>query len=140
MSSDLYAILADLTLVHHAAFVLFVLGGQVLILIGWLRRWKWVRHVAFRITHLLAIGYVILESWFGIACPLTLIEIHFRQLAGVAGYETSFIAYWLNRLLFYNAPGWVFTTAYSLFGLVVLVSFIAYPPQRKTRITKLSGG
>ena len=60
MHSDywfLYA--ADALLVIHVAFVAFVVFGLILILIGKLRRWNWVRNTWFRIAHLCAIGIVI---------------------------------------------------------------------------------
>ena len=39
------------------------------------------------------------------------------------GYEGSFIGHWLQQLLYYEAPHWVFVSAYSLFGLLVLASW-----------------
>ena len=127
--------MADFILILHALYILFVIGGQLLILIGWFRRWTWVRNIIFRLVHLLAIGFVVLEAWFGIVCPLTNLENYLRSnVANHAGellYQSSFIEYWLGKLIFYEAPASVFTFVYSLFFLVVLVSFIAYPPARR---------
>ncbi|MEO6697275.1 MAG: DUF2784 domain-containing protein, partial [Gammaproteobacteria bacterium] len=78
-----------------------------------------------------AILFVILEVWLGVNCPLTVLENHLRELAGLTGYELSFIGYWLNRMLFYTAPEWVFTALYSGFGLLVVLTFLAYPPQKR---------
>ena len=125
-----YRLLADVTLSVHAGFVLFVLGGQILILIGWARRWSWTRNGIFRWSHLAGIGYVVLEAWFGIPCPLTILENKLRALTGDGMYEMSFIGYWLDRLLFYTAPEWVFTAVYSAFALIVGITFRAYPPRR----------
>src|SRR5206468_711548 len=58
------AFLADVILVVHASFVLFVVGGFVLILIG-ARSWSWVRNRAFRILHLAAIAFVTIETVLG---------------------------------------------------------------------------
>ena len=126
-----YALLADLVVVTHAGFVLFVVGGQVAILAGWARGWQWTRNPVFRILHLAAIGFVALQAWFGIVCPLTALEKHLRTLAGIAVYDSSFIGYWTHRLLFYTAPSWVFTVVHSLFGLLVAASFVLYPPRRR---------
>lgn len=127
--------MADFILILHALYILFVLGGQLLILIGWFRRWKWVRNITFRLVHLLAIGFVVLEAWFGIVCPLTNLENYLRSdvtnSAGELLYQSSFIEYWLGKLIFYEAPASVFTVIYSFFFLVVLISFIAYPPIRR---------
>ena len=126
--------LADFVLILHALFILFVTGGQLLIIIGWIRQWMWVRSLVFRLTHLIAIGFVVLEAWFGIVCPLTNLENYLRSNimneATAFQYESGFIEHWLGKLIFYDAPGSVFTVIYSLFFLVVLVSFIACPPSR----------
>ncbi len=127
--------MADFILIIHALYILFVTGGQLLILIGWFKRWMWVRNIVFRLVHLLAIGFVVLEAWFGIVCPLTNLENYLRHnVADHTGellYQGSFIEYWLGKLIFYEAPASVFTFVYSLFFLVVLISFIAYPPIRR---------
>lgn len=125
----LYNSLADLTLLAHVALVVFVVLGQVVIVIGWARRWGWTRGAAFRFAHLASIIVVMLETWFGVACPLTVLESHWRRLAGQAGYASSFIGVWLDRLLFYDAPDWLFTTVYTLFALAVLATFLLYPPR-----------
>ena len=125
----IYNTLADLTLIAHVALVIFVVFGQLVILIGWARVWRWTRGALFRLTHLASIVVVMLETWFGAACPLTVLENHWRQLAGQAGYQASFIGAWLDRLLFYNAPDWLFTALYTLFALAVLATFILYPPR-----------
>ena len=125
-----YAFAADAVVMVHAVFVAFVGGGQAVILIGWIKHWGWTRRLAFRVAHLAAIGFVVLESWFDIPCSLTLLENRLRVLAGAEPYEISFIGYWLDRLLFYTAPVWVFTLFYSLFGALVVITFLAYPPQR----------
>ncbi|OAD20623.1 conserved hypothetical protein, membrane [Candidatus Thiomargarita nelsonii] len=128
MSASLFSFLADLTVVLHASFVLFVIAGQVLILIGWMRKWHWTQNFIFRFLHLAAIGYVVLEAWLGITCPLTILEYHLRHLAGEATHGMSFIGYWMHYFLFYTAPDWVFILIYSLFGALVLLTFLRYPP------------
>jgi hypothetical protein len=126
--------LADVILLLHAAFVLFVVGGQVAILLGWARGWTWTRGLLFRLLHLGSIGFVVLEAWFGVPCPLTLLENALRVRAGeTAAYQVSFVGYWLDRLLYYNAPSWVFTTAYTVFSLLVVLTFIVYPPRPPRR-------
>ena len=126
-----YALLADAILVAHAAYVLFVVGGQVLILLGAWRGWGWTRNPAFRLAHLAAIGFVVWEAWAGVACPLTVWENRLRELAGSDAYSMSFIAYWLRELLFYSAPEWVFTVLYTTFSLIVIVTCVFYPPRRR---------
>jgi hypothetical protein len=50
-------------------------------------------------------------------------------------YGTGFIEHWVQRILFYEAPAWVFVTAYSLFGLLVAVVWWRYPPERRKPAT-----
>jgi polyferredoxin len=126
----MFAFIADATLVIHTAFVLFVVTGLLLILLGWGLGWRWTRNPLFRYGHMGAIGFVVLEAWFGIVCPLTVLEQRLRLLAGGEVHAMSFIGYWLNRLLFYTAPAWVFTAVYSVFALLVVATFLAYPPRR----------
>jgi hypothetical protein len=126
----MYSLLADSIVFLHALFVLFVVVGQVLILAGWIMRWCWTRNFIFRICHLAAIGYVVAEVWFGIICPLTILEHNLRIRAGESPEEMSFIGYWLNRLLFYTAPDRVFTLVYTVFALLVIATFVLYPPMK----------
>ena len=126
-----YSLFADLILIVHTSYVLFVIGGQLLILAGWAANWNWPRNLWFRILHLIAIGFVVLEAWVGIVCPLTIIENLFRQKAGTAIYENSFIGEWLSRLLFYTAPDWVFVIIYTVFFLLVVFSWWRYPPVKR---------
>lgn len=132
-SPGFYRLLADAVLVLHAGVVLFVVGGLCLILIGGASRWLWVRNFWFRALHLAAIAYVALQSWLDIVCPLTTLEQWLRRRAGQVAYEGDFIAHWLAKLMFYQAPPWIFVVAYSAFGLLVLLSWIAVPPHRISR-------
>lgn len=125
--------IADLVLFIHALFVAFVVFGQAVIVAGWVAGWAWTRSWAFRITHLLAIGYVVLESWVGISCPLTVLENTLRSADGETVDQRAFIARWVSRLLFYEAPTWVFTVVYSAFGALVAFTYWKYPPLRKSR-------
>jgi len=129
MNSDSwFSHLADILLVTHFAFVMFVVLGLVLILFGKRLRWNWVHNPWFRIVHLCAIGVVVLESWFRIVCPFTKWEMGLRQRVGEPGYPGSFIAHWLDRLLYYQAPDWVFTVCYTFFGLMVIASWFWVRP------------
>ena len=131
MSREALTVAADLALVAHALFVAFVVVGQVLILVGWMRGWRWTRNPVFRLIHLGAIALVVLESWFGVMCPLTWLEFRLREAAGSPVAADGFLAYWLQRLIFYDAPPWVFTLVHTFFGAVVAATFVFYPPARR---------
>ena len=122
-------LLADLILVVHFAFVLFVVGSLPLIWIGAAAGWRWVRNLRFRLAHLAAICFVAAEALIGVICPLTEWE---DALRGAAGGK-SFIARWIHRVLFYSFPEWVFTTSYVVFALAVALTFWLIPPWRDTR-------
>ena len=121
--------LADLVLVTHVAFVALVIFGLLLILCGGFRKWNWIRNPWFRMAHLVAIGVVVVQAWFGVICPLTTLEMSLREQAGDATYGGTFIAYWLQKLLFYQTPAWVFMVCYTVFGLAVVGSWIGFRPR-----------
>jgi hypothetical protein len=121
---------ADAVLLLHFLFVVYVVLGLVLILAGGLLRWSWVRNWWFRISHLAAIGVVVLQAWFGMICPLTTLEMSLRREAGDTTYSGAFIAHWLDAILYYQAPAWVFALCYTVFGAVVVMSWIWVRPVR----------
>jgi hypothetical protein len=126
-----YRILADAVLTIHFAIVAFVIVGLALVLVGNRCGWSWVNRWWFRLAHLAAIVVVVAQAWLGIVCPLTTLESSLRLKAGEAAYQTSFIEHWLTKILFYEAPTWVFTAAYTLFGLAVLAAWWRFPPGRR---------
>ena len=128
-SESLYLLAADAMLLGHVLYVAFVVLGFVAVLLGGVLGWGWVRNPWFRYLHLLAIGVVVVQSWFGIICPLTTWEMALRSLAGDTVYAGSFIAHWLGKLLYYNAPEWVFVLVYSAFGLLVVSSWYFVRPR-----------
>ncbi len=121
----MHGLLADLILLIHCAFVLFVTGGLLLIWLGATAGWQWVRNFTFRATHLAAIGFVAAEATVGMACPLTVWEDALRGKSG----DSGFVARWLHRLLYYALPDWVFTCAYLSFALLVAATWWRVPPQ-----------
>jgi hypothetical protein len=127
-----YLILADIVAIVHAGYVLFVTAGFVLILTGIARGWEWVRGFWFRVAHLLAIAIVAVEWLVGVACPLTVLENRLREMGGATGFPHDFVAYWLDWLIFYNLPTWVFSVAYAAFGLMIAVMFVMAPPRWPT--------
>ena len=126
-------LLADAILLLHVAIVLFVVGGQALILMGGWRRWDWVRSLRLRGAHAALVVFIAVQAWLGQLCPLTTLESWLRVRAGEPGYTRSFIEHWLQALLFWDAPAWVFTLAYSLFALAVAATWWGFPPGRRPK-------
>jgi len=122
--------LADAVLVAHSLLALFIVCGLVVIWLGVALQWTWVRNRSWRIVHLLAIALVSLLSLLGIACPLTVLEDWLRN--GSLGPQ-GFIQRWVSRLLYYDLPTWVFTLAYVVFALMVLLTWRLIPPVRAPR-------
>ena len=137
---NLYRIGADLVLILHTGVIVFIAIGLLAILLGVALRWQWVRNFYFRAAHLLSIGYVVAQAFLGVACPLTILENELRVRAGQAAYaEAGFIQFWLHRFIFFDAEPWVFSLAYTLFGLAVAATMWLAPP-RKPSVFRLWGG
>jgi hypothetical protein len=134
---NFYAVLADLILTIHFAFVAFNLGSFVVIWIGHFRHWSFVRNFGFRISHLLAMGFVAFQTLAGMACPLTTWENALRGRAGEAlRYEESCIEHWLGRVLFYDVNDWVFTLIYTGFFALIVLTFWKVPPRWPKRFSR----
>ena len=125
----LYILAADAILLLHVTVVAFVVFGLIFIILGKLRVWSWVRNPWFRYAHIAAIGIVVLQSWLRVICPLTTWEMALREKGGDAVYSGSFVAHWLESILYYRAPEWVFVVGYTLFGVLVAASWYWVRPR-----------
>jgi hypothetical protein len=73
--------LADLVVLVHLTFIVFVVLGGLLAL-----RWRWLPWL-----HLPAVGWGALLEFFGLTCPLTPLENWLRRLGGEQGYSGGFV-------------------------------------------------
>jgi hypothetical protein len=121
--------LADLVVVVHFGYVVFVVLGMAAIVLGVVLRWQWVRNFWFRAAHFAMIAVVAVESLCGILCPLTEWEDRLRELAGEPNEPNSFIGRCVHELLFVDASPTVLAVCYCLFGLAVLLALIVSPPR-----------
>src|SRR4051812_13748549 len=127
-----YTALADFITVFHFAYVAFVVVGELLILLGWVCRWRWVRNPWFRSIHLLAIVYVAGESIFAVSCPLTVWEYDLRKLAGQEPGDTTFMERLVHFLFMDGEDPWpeeVYDSMHIAFGVLVLLTIIVVPPR-----------
>jgi hypothetical protein len=108
------SLLADLVLLLHALFVVFVLLGGLLVL-----RW---RSLAW--LHLPCVAWGILIELTGGLCPLTPLENRLRAAAGLDTYGDSFIGHYLMPLVY--PPGLTPGIQYLLAAFVVLVNVAVY--------------
>lgn len=121
-----YPLAADILLVTHFAVAGFIVGGLILIWIGALLRWAWVRQRLFRTAHLGAVLFVALEALAGQVCPLTLWE---DLLRGTPRPE-SFVGRWVHGLLYYSAPEWLFTALYVAWAAATVATLYLVPARR----------
>jgi len=127
------ALAADALLVLHFAVVAFIVGGLLLTWLGAAAGWRWVRNPWFRYAHLAAIGFVAVEALLGYACPLTVWEDLLR--GGLR--PASFVGRWAYRLLYYDAPEWVFTVLYVLWAVASAATLHLVPC--RDRISRRAG-
>ena len=130
-----YGFLADVIVAIHVVYMVFVVFGQIAIMVGAVLKWGWIRNPWFRVSHLLAILIVALEALLGVACPLTTWEYDLRMAAGQPVSGGSFVGRLLHNVLFYDLPPWIFTTCYVAFALLVLVTLCWAPPRRWRRLS-----
>ena len=103
----LYSLLADLVLILHAIFVIFVVLGGVAVL--WYRRLIWL--------HAPCALWGILIEYLGWICPLTYLENYLRSAAGSRGYSDGFVDHYLVPLVY---PSGLTTDMQLLLGTAVL--------------------
>lgn len=85
-----YGLLADLVVIVHFAFVLFVVFGGALVLRRPLLAW----------LHLPAALWGAAIEIAGGICPLTPLELWLRARAGEAGYGGGFVEHYIVALLY----------------------------------------
>jgi hypothetical protein len=121
---------ADVILLIHFAFVIFVIFGFVFIWIGYHFKLKWVQNAKFRTIHILVMGFVLCESLIGMICPFTEWENDLRLKGGQSQtYETSFVKDWVYRIMFFDFSERTFMTIYALFFILMLLTFWKIPPK-----------
>ena len=119
-----YRLLADLTLILHAAFVVFVMLGALLVL-----RWPRVAWI-----HLPAALWGAGIEFLGGICPLTPLENHWRQLAGQDGYAGGFVEHYVVPILYPDALTRRVQVALGILVLVVNVAIYAWALWRRRAV------
>ena len=123
-----YRLLADLVLVLHFVVAAFVVVYPLLVVWGALRRHPGLAGRGVRVAHGAIVALVVVQAWLGQACPLTTLEGWLRVQASGHGYDAGFVEFWLGRILFYEAPAWVFIAGYTGFGALVAMMWWRCPP------------
>lgn len=127
-------LVADLIVFFHLLYVLFTVGGEVLILFGGGIGWHWIRNRVFRIIHLTASFFVAVEALTGTMCPLTTIEYILRQRASQdIDNRISFVGRLIRTIIFYDFPAVFFTFLYVGFASMVVITYFLIKPERKNK-------
>ncbi len=116
-------------LAFHFAIIVFNVAGLALIPLGAWRRWRCVHGFGWRLLHLLSLAVVALQAVADRACFLTIWQ---SQLSG-GGHSQPMIASWINHLIYWPLPLWVFAVIYTLVWLYTLVLWWRVPPRLSWR-------
>jgi hypothetical protein len=85
-----YQILADIVVLIHFAFIIFVILGGFLAL-----RWRWLVWI-----HIPVVLWGVLIEFAGWICPLTPLENQFRMKSGASGYQSGFIEHYIIPIIY----------------------------------------
>lgn len=109
----IYRSLADLILILHFCFVVFVIFGGLLVL----------RHRRIFWLHLPAVIWAVCVEFLQLHCPLTTLEKRLKELGGEQGYEGGFIEYYVSAILY--TP---ITPQFQMIlgGLVIFINLLIY--------------
>ena len=117
--------MANAILAAHAAIISFNIFGLVAVPIGAASGWQFVRIRWWRILHIVLLAAVAAQAVFGRACILTLWQAAF---AGTAADRTPLIAGWVDRIIFWPLPIWVFAVLYVvIFGYALALLWLVPP-------------
>ena len=109
----IYRLAADVTVLVHFAFIVFVMFGALLVR----------KRPVLKYAHWVALSYGLLVEVFNWYCPLTLFEQYLRQQAGKVGYERSFLVHYLDKLIYWDVPQWVLIAGTAI---VVALNIVFY--------------
>ena len=118
-------ILAEAILAAHLAIILFTLFGLIAVPLGAVWRWRFVRVRWWRLLHLVSLAAVAAQAVLGRACFLTIWQ---AALTGATGSPTPLIVGWVNRVIYWPLPLWVFAALYLLvFGYALALLWLVPP-------------
>lgn len=109
-----YQIAADLLVILHLGFICFVLFGGLLVL-----KWRWLLWV-----HIPAVIWGVLIEFQGWICPLTPLEMWFRQAGGEAGYTGGFVEHYILPIIY--PAGLTWNIQWQLGLLVIVINLFIY--------------
>ncbi len=109
-----YRVAADIVLVTHFLFIVFVVLGGILVIRY--RRIVWV--------HVPAAAWGVGIELVGAVCPLTTVENWLRRNAGETGYAGGFVEHYIVPVIY--PSGLTRSTQFWLAGVALLVNLLIY--------------
>jgi len=110
------SMLGQAVLAAHLLVIAFNVFGLVVIPLGGWLGWRWVRVRWWRLLHLASLAVVALQAALGRACFLTIWQDDLTD----GGRADPLIMRWVNSLIYWPLPIWVFTAAYlAVFAYVL---------------------
>ena len=139
----LFRVLADIVLTIHLLWIVFMLAIFLLTAIAFVRidisKENSMRSIRFinrwflRTFHLAGIVYVGSLAAMGKYCPLTTLENYLREKSGLSPlYQDSFIAYYLEKIVYPSVPPMVIIVPTIIVALVTLLAYVIHPPEKIT--------
>ncbi len=105
----IFRLAADLVVLTHLAFVVFVVVGGFAV-------WRWPKIIYVHVPAAVWGAWIEFVGW---VCPLTPLENSLRRMAGEAGYEGGFIEHYLTSVLY---PRGLTTQIQILLGVAVVAA------------------
>ena len=109
-----YRVAADVTLVTHFLFIVFVVLGGLLVIRY--RRIAWI--------HLPAAAWGVGIELAGAVCPLTTVENWLRRSAGDSGYTGGFVEHYIVPVIY--PSGLTRSTQFWLAGVALSINLLIY--------------
>jgi hypothetical protein len=125
-------VLGQVVLAVHVVVIIFNAAGLVVVPVGAALKWSWVRIAWLRLLHLIALAVVAVQAMLGRACFLTDWQM---ALSGEPEAE-PLIARWVNAMIYWPLPPWVFAAAYVLVFAYAVALWWLVPVERRIVPTK----
>jgi hypothetical protein len=123
------ALLAEAVLAAHVGVILFNVFGLIVVPIGAARGWRFVHIAWWRVLHVALLAAVAAQALASRACFLTLWQ---SDLAGFAASPTPLIESWVDWLIYWKLPIWIFAALYTIV-FVYAVALLWLVPLRRIR-------
>lgn len=122
-------VLADVVLLVHLAVILFNVFGLIAIPLGAWCEWRFVRVFWWRALHVALLVAVAIQAVLARVCFLTIWQSDLLRRAGVNASDAPLIQRWVNRLIYWPLPLWVFAVLYVAALALAIVLWWKVPPK-----------